>query len=160
MNWKDSPGLLGSAGRLPDEGLPFQTIFSNWNHALSTYHPSRRGRGKNAEPVRSYSPRKLSRHAGQRPQPIPITGSPRGQIAKDPEAIIDFDAIQESLDGIVAVNIDALGRTGSSLDALAVALLHSLGDWHVKDALEQAQLPLPSESPRQEQASEEARAAT
>lgn len=133
--------FLGSAGRLPDEGLPFQSIFSNWNTALSTYNPLRRGRGKNAEPLSKLLAKNCLATLAKGGDDPYYQAALEAKLVKDPEATIDFDAIQKSLDAIVAVNIDALDELARSLDALAVALLHSLGDWHVKHALERAQLP-------------------
>jgi CHAT domain-containing protein len=44
----------------------------------------------------------------------------------------------DEFEGVVAVNLDALDEVARSLDTLAIALLHSLGDWHVLDAFSQA----------------------
>lgn len=43
---------------------------------------------------------------------------------------------------LAAVNLTALEAAGRALDTLALALMQSLGDWHVLDALRQAAQPL------------------
>lgn len=47
-------------------------------------------------------------------------------------------AAATNLDTLVAVNLDTLDEVARVLDALAVALLHSIGDWHVLDAVQKA----------------------
>ncbi len=131
--------FLGSSDRLPDEGLPFDAIFSGWNEALAKVMLGRRARQKNAEPVSKLLAKNCLQTLSTASKTEYYQEVMAAMAAKDPNFKPDYKAIQESLDKIVAVNIDALDELARSLDALAIALLHSLGDWHVKDALERAQ---------------------
>ncbi len=102
--------FVGSQDILPDEGLPYSKIFQTWNGLA----------GRTVE--------------GQ------IDGKPLAQ-----ELALSFlncveaePALGRRPSGFVAVNLEALDEVARVLDTLALALLHSLGDWHVLDAISQA----------------------
>lgn len=118
--------FMGSADRLPNEGLPFDDIFRHWDQLLGSQELTSSSRNGRREAMS-----KLLAHSCQ--QTLSTAAAHRIYRNSKPRAI------QQSLNKIVAVNIDALDELARSLDALAVALLHSLGDWHVKDALEKVQ---------------------
>ncbi len=109
---------VGSYDRLPNEGLPFEEVLKSWN-AIAQDHKDKSSKTKN-RPTLSKS------------LAIDFLNTIREQRPDVP-----------SLQKMVAVNIDALDELARSLDALAVALLHSLGDWHVRDALERSMSALP-----------------
>ncbi|MCX7406820.1 MAG: hypothetical protein NTZ32_01940 [Planctomycetales bacterium] len=113
--------FVGSSGLLPDEGFPYSEIFRKWNQ--------RAGEAVDGQ----------------------ITGNPKAQNRAMPLAetlAASFMTLtrkppapgKPQFDGLVAVNLDTLDEAARVLDmlALALALLHSIGDWHVLDAIKKA----------------------
>lgn len=98
---------VGSSDRLPDNGLPFDRILKNWDKATD----------------------EIEKKTDRLPVAQVLAESFLSTIRstrKPPDS---------TLDTLIAVNLDTLDEVARVLDALAVALLHSIGDWHVLDAL-------------------------
>ena len=98
---------VGSADRLPDDGLPFTKILNNWDAAIT--HPDKKS------------------------HKLPFAHLLACDLLDTIRA--ERKKSTSTLDTLIAVNLDTLDEVARVLDALTVALLHSIGDWHVLDAV-------------------------
>lgn len=108
--------FIGSAERLPDNGLPFAHIIKAWDSLLQTGEPQ--SNKVSVEPLAHRLAREF--------------------LSTIRQPSFDDEYGRGALETIVAANLDTLDEVARVLDALTVALLHSLGDWHVLDAACQA----------------------
>lgn len=68
----------------------------------------------------------------------PASAQDLARLIVDTAADYYQDEHAEDQVGLVALNVAALEEASRILDALALALMHTLGDWHVLDALRRA----------------------
>ncbi len=114
---------VGSQSMIPDIGLPYQTIFRAWDEAIAAPRSKKRSRSEcdTLGAALAASICEITDKAFSKPvkKANPITASPC----------------------MVAVNLEALEEVARCLDAVAIALMHSIGDWDVLDACKKATDP-------------------
>lgn len=115
---------VGSQSMIPDSGLPYQTILRAWDDAIAAPKSKKRN----------------SNDCGE------LAATLAAAICEVTD--LDFKKFFKQADStapppcMVAVNLDALEEVARCLDAVAIALMHSIGEQEVLQACREATDPL------------------
>lgn len=114
---------VGSQSMIPDIGLPYQSIFRAWDEAIAAPKSKSRNR-RDCDTLGAALAASICE----------VTDKAFHKPVTKAKAVA-------ALPCMVAVNLEALEEVARCLDAVAIALMHSIGDWDVLDACKKATDP-------------------